>query len=175
MDAHRHMLLDQALDSFRRCAYAEMMPHISSFRFRVVSGSLNHDDISDIQPDDDLLIISKDCLARHPECLDTWLAGEDEVFLIVDEAHHSTAKTYRRVIDYVRSKVRNLKLIGLTATPFRTAADEQGLLGEIYTDDIAFQINLKDLISRKILSRPIFESCYTDGVYGAMLPKFILL
>lgn len=163
------MLLDQALDSFRKCAYAEMMPHISSFRFRVVSGSPNHDDISYIQPDDDLLIISKDCLARDPRCLDAWLAGENELFVIVDEAHHSTAKTYRRVIDYVRSKVRNLKLIGLTATPFRTAADEQGLLGKIYTDGIVYQINLKDLISHKILSRPIFESYYTDGVYGAML------
>lgn len=90
--AHRHILLDQALDSFRKCAYAEMMPHISSFRFRVVSGSPNHDNISYIQPDDDLLIISKDCLARDPRCLDAWLAGENELFVIVDEAHHSTAK-----------------------------------------------------------------------------------
>lgn len=54
----------------------------------------------------------------------------------MDEAHHSTAKTYRRVIDYVKGKVTAVKLIGLTATPFRTAEDEQGLLAKIYSDGI---------------------------------------
>jgi len=57
---------------------------------------------------------------------------------VVDEAHHSTAKTYRKVIDYVRGKIPHVKLIGLTATPFRTAEAEQGLLAKIYTDDIAY-------------------------------------
>ena len=52
-------------------------------------------------------------------------------------AHHSTAKTYRKVINYVKEKVPNLKLIGLTATPFRTAEEEQGLLGKIYSDGVS--------------------------------------
>lgn len=89
--------------------------------------------------------------------------------MIVDEAHHSTAKTYRKVIDYVRSKVPSVKLIGLTATPFRTAEDEQGLLAKIYSDDIAYQIGLKELINRQILSKSIFEAYYTDEEYGGTL------
>lgn len=56
--------------------------------------------------------------------------GRKGNLLIVDEAHHSTAKTYRKVIDYVKTKVSNVKLIGLTATPFRTADGEQGLLAK---------------------------------------------
>jgi hypothetical protein len=44
------------------------------------------------------------------------------------------AETYRKVIDYVKSKVRHVKIIGLTATPFRTAESEQGLLSKIYKD-----------------------------------------
>lgn len=167
--AHRQMLLDQAAESFQKFAYAEVITHISSFRFRVISGAAGHDRTSDIQPSDDLLIVSKDSIGRNLDRLDQWLAGETELYLIIDEAHHSTAKTYRKIIDYVRDKVPGVKLIGLTATPFRTAENEQGLLAKIYSDDIAYQIGLKELISRQILSKPIFETYYTQEEYGDSL------
>lgn len=167
--AHRQMLLDQAAKSFQKFAYTEVIPHISSFRFRVISGASSHDRTSDIQPSDNLLIVSKDSISRNLNRLDKWLDREKELYLIVDEAHHSTAKTYRKVIDYVRSKVPSVKLIGLTATPFRTAEDEQGLLAKIYLDDIVYQIGLKELINRQILSKPIFEAYYTDEEYGDAL------
>lgn len=179
--AHRQMLLEQAAESFQKYAYAEIVPHISSFAFRIVSGSSSHDRTSDIKPKDNLLIVSKDSIGRNLNRLDSWLAGEDELYLIVDEAHHSTAKTYRKVIEYVKSKVPCVKLIGLTATPFRTAESEQGLLAKIYTDGIkdgqvvhndigiAYQIGLKELINRQILSNPTFESCYTEEKFGESL------
>ena len=179
--AHRQMLLDQAAESFQKFAYTEVVPHISSFCFRIVSGASSHDRTSDIRPGDNLLIVSKDSIGRNIDRLDQWLKGEKELYLIVDEAHHSTAKTYRKVIDYVKAKVPNLKLIGLTATPFRTAEEEQGLLAKIYTDGISdgrvvhgdvgitYQIGLKELINRQILAKPIFESFYTDEEYGDSL------
>lgn len=179
--AHRQMLLDQAAESFQKFAYTEVVPHISSFCFRIVSGASSHDRTSDIRLGDNLLIVSKDSIGRNIDRLDQWLKGEKELYLIVDEAHHSTAKTYRKVIDYVKAKVPNLKLIGLTATPFRTAEEEQGLLAKIYTDGISdgrvvhgdvgitYQIGLKELINRQILAKPIFESFYTDEEYGDSL------
>ena len=179
--AHRQMLLDQAAESFQKFAYTEVVPHISSFRFRIVSGASSHDRTIDIKADDNLLIISKDSIGRNIERLDKWLAGEKELYLVVDEAHHSTAKTYRKVINYVKEKVPNLKLIGLTATPFRTAEEEQGLLGKIYSDGVSdgqvvrgdigitYQIGLKELINRQILSKPIFESYFTEENYGDSL------
>lgn len=179
--AHRQMLLNQAAESFQKFAYAEVVPHISSFCFRIVSGASSHDRTSDIRSSDNLLIVSKDSIGRNIERLDCWLKGEKELYLIVDEAHHSTAKTYRKVIDYVKAKIPNLKLIGLTATPFRTAEEEQGLLAKIYTDGISngqvvhsdvgitYQIGLKELINRQILAKPIFESFYTDEEYGDSL------
>lgn len=179
--AHRQMLLEQAAESFQKFAYTEVIPHISSFCFRIISGSSSHDRTIDIRPEDNLLIVSKDSVGRNMDRLDKWLKGEKELYLIVDEAHHSTAKTYRRIIDYVKSKVPNLKLIGLTATPFRTAENEQGLLARIFSDGIkdgkvvhgdvgiAYQIGLKELINRQILAKPIFESFYTDEEYGETL------
>ena len=179
--AHRQLLLEQAAQAFQDYAYAETIPHISGFRYRIISGAANHGRTMDICRDDDLLIVSKDSIGRNLPALNNWLAGEKEIFLVVDEAHHSTAKTYRRVIDYVRSKVPHVKLIGLTATPFRTAEDEKGLLGKIYTDGvknnvvihndvgITYQISLKDLINRRILAKPVFESYQTEEQYGQEL------
>ena len=176
--AHRQMLLDQAAESFQKYAYAETLPNVSSFSYRIVSGFTNHDRTVDISPKDNLLIASKDSIGRNMEALDNWLNGDDEIYLVIDEAHHSTAKTYRKIIDRVKSKVKNAKIIGLTATPFRTAESEQGLLAKIYSDGvksgkvakgnigITYQIGLKDLINRRILSKPIFESCLTEEVFG---------
>src|SRR5215813_12088037 len=48
----------------------------------------------------------------------------DFSLLIVDEAHHYTAKSYRKVLDYYKQNP-NLKVLGVTATPDR--ADEQAL------------------------------------------------
>nr|WP_296474743.1 DEAD/DEAH box helicase family protein [uncultured Acetatifactor sp.] len=179
--AHRQMLLDQAAESFQKFAYSEVIPHIPFFQYRIISGASCHDRMIDIQATDNLLIISKDSAGRDISALDIWLRGEKDIFLVIDEAHHSTAKTYRKVIEYVKAKVQNVKLIGLTATPFRTADDEKGLLAKIYADGlragkivhgdigITYQIGLKELISRRILSKPIFESYYTEELYGDSL------
>jgi len=45
--------------------------------------------------------------------------------IIVDEAHHATAGSWRKVIDHFKHLNPNLKVIGVTATPIRT--DGQGL------------------------------------------------
>ena len=179
--AHRQTLLDQAAETFKTNPYSEFIPNISSFKYRIISGETKHDRTIDIEKDDNLLIVSKDSIGRNLKALDKWLKGEDELFFIVDEAHHSTAKTYRKVIDYVKGKVRNVKLIGLTATPFRTADNEQGLLSKIYTDGvengvlvhnckgIAYQISLKELINKQILSQPVIESYNTGEEFGQYL------
>lgn len=179
--AHRQTLLDQAAETFQRYAYSEIIPSISSFKYRVISGASEHDRTIDIDKKDNLLIVSKDSIGRNLSALDSWLKGEDELYFVVDEAHHSTAKTYRRIIDYVKGKVNHVKLIGLTATPFRTAESEQGLLAKIYTDGIenglfvhndkgiTYQISLKELINRQILSQPVIESYNTGEDFGSMI------
>lgn len=178
--AHRQMLLDQALDSFSNQAYLTNLPHISSFNFRIVSGAERHGRTIDITANDQLVIASKDSIGRNLKCLDNWLANENELYFVIDEAHHSIAKTYRKIIDHVKELVPNLKIIGLTATPFRTSKKEEGLLSKIFTDGvdlkenyivygdlgIAYAINLKELIKRQILSTPIFEHYYTEERYG---------
>lgn len=61
--------------------------------------------------------------------------------LIVDEAHHGTASSYKRVIDYYRQNP-NLVVLGVTATPDR--ADEEAL-GQIF-DTVAYDYEILDAI-----------------------------
>lgn len=49
--------------------------------------------------------------------------------LIIDEAHHATASTYRRWLDYFKAGNPNIKILGVTATPDR--ADEEAL-GQVF-------------------------------------------
>jgi superfamily II DNA or RNA helicase len=61
--------------------------------------------------------------------------------LIIDEAHHATSPSYRRVIDYYRTNPA-LKILGVTATPDR--ADEEAL-GQVF-QSVAFDYEVLDAI-----------------------------
>ena len=180
--AHRHLLLDQAAESFGDFAYRENLPKTGSFDYRIISSA--HENSWSIAPEDNLLIVSKDSMIRNLEDkLDSWIDGEKEVYLVIDEAHHAAAKGYRKIIDYFKSKVDNLKIIGLTATPTRTAEQEQRILAKYFTDGVkngqyfnnaaapnrlgmVYKIGLQELIEAEILSKPVFIPCETHRSYG---------
>ena len=79
--------------------------------------------------------------------------------LIIDEAHHSAAKSYRRVIDYYRQN-SNLKVLGVTATPDR--ADERAL-GQIF-ESVAFEYDIIDGIADGWLVPISQQSVYVQGL-----------
>lgn len=62
----------------------------------------------------------------------------DFELLIVDEAHHAVAGSYRRVIDHYRQN-KKLKVLGVTATPDRT--DEEAL-GQVF-DSVGFEFDIR--------------------------------
>ena len=183
--AHRQMLLDQALRGFDNNTFLTYLPNRSKYHYRIISGNHpKHDRVSDIEAKDDVIIASKDSLIRNLDALDVWLENEDVVFLVIDEAHHSTAKSYRKIIDYVKSKVKNIKIIGLTATPVRTIKEEEGLLTNIFNDRISnnipvhdehtlgicYEIGLSELIKSNYLAKPVPVEPKTpfnfEGVFG---------
>lgn len=165
--AHRHLLLEQAAETFKNNAYSDLLYNITEFSYRIISGK--HDRAIHMKPSDDILIISKDSAIKNLDIINKWINKEDEIYLIIDEAHHSIAKSYRKLIDNIYEKVKNVKLLGLTATPFRTADNESVLLSKIYKDGIVFKIDLKDLVKKEILSRPNFEECETKINFGDSL------
>jgi ATP-dependent helicase IRC3 len=160
--AHRHELLEQAKNTFaEKLAFNDIFKNKTSFNYRIISGI--HDKPINIRTTDDLIISSKDSLnAGFDHLYNNWIKNNtDEIFLVIDEAHHATAKTYRKLIQDIQSNVSRFQMLGLTATPFRTAENEQGLLAKVFPDDIVYKIDLRTLIRLGILSEPHFEEVST--------------
>jgi len=65
-------------------------------------------------------------------------------YVIIDECHHQTANSYRKVINYFKPKI----LLGLTATPERM---DGGDILEDFDKKIAAEIRLPEAMNRKLL------------------------
>jgi len=155
--AHRYELLEQALKTFKDNSYSNILKRNKTFSYRIISGM--HDRPVNIKNNDDIIIASKDSLKFRPYYLiDKWIAhNKEDIFFVIDEAHHAVAKTYRKIIETIKENVKTFRMIGLTATPYRTAENEQGYLKKIFSDDIVYKIDLRTLINYGILAEPIFE------------------
>ncbi|KAA8607572.1 helicase [Salipiger aestuarii] len=70
--------------------------------------------------------------------------------LVIDEAHHAVADSYRRIIDRVRDVNPDARVFGVTATP--TRGDRKGLR-EVF-DNVADQVRLGELIASGHLVPP---------------------
>jgi superfamily II DNA or RNA helicase len=79
----------------------------------------------------------------------------DFSLVIVDEAHHAVADTYRRIIDYFSVA----KVLGVTATPDRL--DERAL-GQVF-DSVSFVYEILDGINDGYLCPIVGEHCNIDA------------
>lgn len=70
--------------------------------------------------------------------------------LVIDEAHHAAADSYRRIIDRVRNTNPDARIFGVTATPNR--GDRKGLRAVF--DNVADQVRLGELIASGHLVPP---------------------
>lgn len=72
--------------------------------------------------------------------------------VVVDEAHHVAADSYKRIIDKARERNPKVRVFGVTATPQR--GDRKGLV-EVF-DNVADVVSLSELIQGGFLVRPRF-------------------
>jgi superfamily II DNA or RNA helicase len=70
--------------------------------------------------------------------------------IIIDEAHHSAANTYKPFFN------RNIGILGLTATPTRN--DDSKLEFE----KVSFEITFSELVKRKVIIKPQFRQIKTN-------------
>lgn len=80
--------------------------------------------------------------------------------IIIDECHHSTASTYRKVVDYFKALNGNLKVIGITATPNRS---DGTALGTIF-DSVAYQMTINDAVEQGWLAPVKQEYVVVDSL-----------
>ena len=122
--AHRHELVDQAMNAFRK-----IWPDVTVGRYEgsirekdayVVCGTIQSvaGNLEDFQPD-------------------------DFGYMVIDECHHGTAETYRKVMSYFRPSFT----LGLTATPER--ADGEDLLSVF--QNVAHKLDLRSAVEQGTL------------------------
>ena len=129
--------------------------------FRGVLGQAYHDFgnlwVGNNQPHGnnlDHLFISIQTFTARQETLLQRLPSDYYDYIVIDEAHHSQANTYRVIFDHFTPKV----LLGLTATPERM----DGLsLEPDFCGRIAAEIRLPDALRMGLLS-PFQYFCITD-------------
>lgn len=71
--------------------------------------------------------------------------------LVIDEAHHATAPSYKNVLEHAYQANPNLKILGVTATPER---GDKNSLGEVF-NNCCDQIKIGELILSGNLVRPV--------------------
>jgi ATP-dependent helicase IRC3 len=128
--AHREELLLQAHDKFRLID-PELKVEIEQAGARAGA-------------DAKVVIASVPTLARNGARL-ARLQPEEFSIIVVDEAHHAVAPSYRRIFDHFGLFDRNVAryLIGFTATPRR--GDKQGL-GEVF-EEICYARDMREMIA----------------------------
>lgn len=128
--AHRQELLDQARDQLRR-ANPKLRIDIEQAGRRA-------------EPDANVVVASVQTIGRKGSKRIGLLPPEQFSIIVIDEAHHSVASTYKNVIAHfglMQDDTPKL-LLGVTATPKR--GDNRGL-DEVY-QDITFSRNIRQMI-----------------------------
>lgn len=166
--AHTHHLLEQAfydLESELKLIH-ETNNNKKELKVRVVSGTKGHSRPCEIEPNDDFLICTLQTVTRALQNKLTQLeaflkAAGNKLFVIFDEAHHSPAPSYYKFITELRKNHPGMCLLGLTATPLYTDKKKSGRLGELFPQDILYQVSATQLMADGILAEPEFKSAPT--------------
>ena len=158
---HRAMLIEQTADSFYTHAGSVLRrtaPKKEEFKMVCVSGS--HATIRATELDDDLMICGVQSLVRNLPFLQAVLKAN--VMIVVDEAHHTLAPSYRLIIQEIRKHGQNVKLLGLTATPSRLSEADTQRLMRIFDNTIIHSVPMSKLIADGYLSKPRYEQINTN-------------
>ncbi len=129
---HRNQIAKQALNSYRKVFG-------STRSFGLVTG--NHQDY-----DADLVFATVQTLSKAEKlCL---YDRTDFDAIVIDEAHHSAADSYKKVMEYFAPKL----WLGMTATPDKRDDNLDGRnIYEIFNHQIACEIRLQDAMEEDLL------------------------
>lgn len=85
--------------------------------------------------------------------------------LLIDEAHlvsHNKATTYRHMMDELKARTLDMRIAGLTATPFRLDSGRLDTGRDKIFDDVVYSANVKKLIKDGYLCKLISKRTVTE-------------
>jgi len=182
--AHRHMLLEQAEQTF----YEFSKLSNRDLSIKVISGK--HNSIQSLSDTDDIILISNMSMGIHEKdekdkkydglirqtLKQKIFTKEQKWLIVVDEAHHSIASSYKEWIAPKKGWLRryrrdNIKILGLTATPnfiseegdvAKEDEDRTKELSYLFDDNLISTTSTQKLIEKQILSLPNFITIDTQ-------------
>lgn len=123
--AHRKLILQKAIESYQKIIPEKEMA------------------LYEKNPDADYVFAMVQTLSKD-ENLKQYAKDRFD-YIVVDEVHHSGAKSYQNIIDYFKPKF----LLGMTATPERT---DNFNIYDIFNHNIAYEIRLYDALAENLLT-----------------------
>ncbi len=123
---HEGSILQKALETFREV-----------FKTEVSYGIYNKDN-KDFGAD--YLFAGNIILSQNLNLFDPY----DFDYIVLDECHHATAESYRKIINYFKPDF----LIGLTATPERMDNED---VFELFDTNVPFELRLRDAIINELV------------------------
>ena len=143
--AHREELITQAKEKIAAIVpEADVQIEMADFKVVDYFGKKADVVVSTVQTQCAPLRSSPQSPVPNPQSLNRRFSKfdpNDFAALVIDEAHHATAKSYREVVDYYTDN-DNCRVLGVTATPDR--ADETAL-GNVF-DTVAYTYSMNDAI-----------------------------
>jgi superfamily II DNA or RNA helicase len=128
--AHRVELLDQPVERM-----AAHFPKLFAEGVGVVQGNRDKHDRR--------VVVGSIQTLRSPDRLDRVMDGGRIGVLVIDEAHHALAKTYRELVARVRRRYPEVRIVGATATP-KGGSGKYGL--KAVFDEVAYRLPMNEAI-----------------------------
>ncbi len=136
---HREQIAKQALESYK-LVFGSRREDGSEYQYRLLSGSISYDP-EDLRNAD--LVFATMQTMRQDEVLKLFPNREHFSVITLDEAHHSGANSYQKIMDYFRPKF----WLGMTASPETTRFN----VYEIFDYNIACEIRLQQALEQDLL------------------------
>lgn len=138
--AHREELIEQAVDKLSAAVGVHAAVEMAARKQGLMNAEqmgLSGDEVVPTRGSDGLPLVVVGSVQSMVRRLDRF--GEDHFQLVVvDEAHHAPASTYRQILDHFTGA----KILGVTATPDR---GDKVALREVF-EDVAMAYEIKDAI-----------------------------
>lgn len=168
--AQSSLLLNQATQSFIQES-SNIIHSRKSLKVRTVSSSTSHSNSGSIELGDDIVIVTtqtaisdvlNETIGFRGEKLKfklrQWIDNctDSELFVVLDEAHHAPAYGCRTLLTELKNNIKNLYIIGLTATPTHNDQRIRGWLEKIFDKGICYQADINNLYKTNILAKPVY-------------------
>ena len=129
---HRNQIAKQAKKSFRKVFSGQVSMGLVTGKYQ--------------EYDKDFIFVTIQTLSKE-ENLHRYEKNAFDA-IIIDEAHHSAANSYKKVLDYFEPKL----WLGMTATPDKRDDNLEGRnIYEIFNHQIAYEIRLQDAMEEDLL------------------------